>query len=189
MASRNPIILSLLALLMAACSKDKLQVVKQNPQDIGSLDATKRYIEINSTDNRYKNTFYAEFQRNFNESNYRGYEFNLYDEKNKDILTVLRILRLKTVGDTTVQLEPGVFYTNSLLFGTTTDVIVEIELNMDGMSRLFRATEFKPNNKVTINRINANTLSIDYSIVEMRNNTGFNEVLNMHGHFELHDTY
>lgn len=189
MVSRISCIICFLALILTACSKDSLQEVVQTPQDIGSLDASKRYIEINSNNSQYKNKFYAEFQRKFYASNYRGYEFNLYDEKNKDILTVFRILRVKSVGDTTVPLEPGLFYTNSLLTGSTTDVIVEIELNMDGTSRLFRATEYKPNNKITINRIDPNTLSINYSIVEMRNNTGSSEVLNLHGYFEFHYMY
>lgn len=175
---------------LIACNKEGNPSAVQTIKDIGSESAENRVLKVYDINSSYNNAFYAEFHRNIVSSSYRGYEFNLFDSERKDVTTTMRILRLRNVGDTTEIFPNGTYYTNSLLINPSTDVIVELETYVDGIKKNYRATEYKPKNKIIIDRPDSNTVSIDLSLEEMRSNfTGVNRIFRANGRILIRNRY
>lgn len=180
-----------ICLLAISCNKDNVLQGKMVNPDISSIKIEDRVIYIEETKGtKKKNTFYVDRFNQYVTGNVEGYELILYDVNNNNFSSTLTIYQYRDTMNSNL-LDTGMRYTNSNLPPPPPEIGVQLNYFSDNVIKFFRATNYKPNNKVKITRTDAETLILEFSIYEMLTNStvGTNYPIKATGRVVLKNKY
>jgi len=175
----------LVFLVCFSCNKDQEGLIRVVPvdYDIGNENMADRSLHVVHTKIKDSLTYYAEFLDTLKEKYHRGWEFVMIDERSGQMLTRLKIMRVRTLNENRPVFEVGTYFTlRSLILSDINEVIVHLETFTNGSNVAYRANQKKPGNFIRIEDYSSRCLLLTFNL-EAAPTTGTQNLTWLRGRF------